>query len=297
MIILVIGSEGQLGRDLVPRLKDAGYTVCGYDVKDVDITDTAKTIEAAAKVKPSIIINCAAYTQVDKAESEQGAAYAVNRDGAANVAQAAAKIGAKLIHISTDFVFDGLKSTPYTEEDAVNPISVYGASKLAGDKAVADHLPEHIIVRTAWLYGAKGNNFVKTIIRLAAERDSLNIVFDQVGTPTWTADLSDGLIVMVKALEAGKTPYGTYHYTNEGVASWYDFAVEIVEEAKAMGLKVACKRLEPILTSGYPTPAKRPPFSVLDKAKFKKTFGAAIPHWRVSLKKMMAELDGGGKGA
>lgn len=293
MKILVTGSEGQLGRDLMPRLKDAGYTVCGLDVGDLDITDTAKTVEAVAVVRPSVIINCAAYTQVDKAETETEAAYAVNSQGAANMAQAAANCGARLIHISTDFVFDGLKSTPYAESDAVNPISVYGASKLAGEEAVANRLPEHIIVRTAWLYGGQGNNFVKTILRLAAERESINIVYDQVGTPTWTADLCDALVVMVKALESGKTPYGIYHYTNEGVASWYDFAVEIVEEAQVRGLVVKCKTLEPILTSGYPTPAKRPAFSVLDKAKFKKTFGSAVPHWRASLKKMMTEYCGG----
>ena len=293
MKILVTGSEGQLGRDLMPRLEKAGYEVCGHDVSSLDITDTAKTVEAVAGLKPFAIINCAAYTQVDKAEAESEAAYAVNKQGAASLAQAAANIGARLLHISTDFVFDGRKSTPYAEDDQVSPISVYGASKLAGEQAIISCLPEHIIVRTAWLYGAQGNNFVKTILRLAAERESLNIVYDQIGTPTWTTDLCDALVLTVKALESGKTPYGIYHYTNEGVASWYDFAVEIVEEALARGLAIKCKTLEPILTSGYPTPAARPAFSVLDKAKFKKTFGVKIPHWRGSLKKMMDELDGG----
>ncbi|MBI5885207.1 MAG: dTDP-4-dehydrorhamnose reductase [Deltaproteobacteria bacterium] len=294
MKILVTGSEGQLGRDLIPRLKAAGHDVCGYDVGSLDITDAAKTSELVAAEKPFVIINCAAYTQVDKAETERDAAYAVNRDGAANLAQAAARCKARLIHISTDFVFDGLKSTPYAEADAVNPLSVYGASKLAGEEAVAGRLPEHIIVRTAWLYGGQGNNFVKTILRLASERESLNIVYDQIGTPTWTSDLSDAIVLTVKAVESGKTPYGVYHYTNEGVASWYDFAVAIVEEARRRGLKVKCNSLEPILTSGYPTPAKRPAYSVLDKEKFKKTFGVEIPYWRVSLKNMMTELYGGG---
>jgi len=293
MKILVTGAQGQLGRDLMPRLKNAGYTVCGHDVGDLDITDTAKTVEAVAVVKPSVIINCAAYTQVDKAETEREAAYAVNMQGAANIAQAAAKVRARLIHISTDFVFDGLKSTPYAEGDATGPISVYGASKLAGEEAVASSLSEHIIVRTAWLYGSQGNNFVKTILRLAAERESLSIVCDQIGTPTWTADLCDALVVAVAALESGKTPYGIYHYTNEGVASWYDFAVEIVEEAQRAGLAIKCTSLEPIPTSGYPTPAARPAYSVLDKAKFKNTFGVTIPHWKASLKKMMTEFCGG----
>lgn len=293
MNVLVTGSGGQLGTDIVPILSDAGFSITGLSSKALDITDEAKTLEAVLSVKPQVIINCAAYTAVDKAETEKEKAFKVNRDGARNLAGAAKKAGAFIVHVSTDFVFDGLKSTPYIETDHTRPLGVYGESKLAGERAVQDSGARYAIVRTSWLYGHTGNNFVKTIIRLATEKDSIRVVYDQTGSPTWTKELAKALKAFALAEANGNAIEGIYHFSNEGVASWYDFAVMIIEEARLCGVPIKCSAVEPILTSGYPTPAKRPPYSVLDKEKIKKALGIAIPHWRASLGKMMTELYGG----
>ncbi|MBI2413412.1 MAG: dTDP-4-dehydrorhamnose reductase [Deltaproteobacteria bacterium] len=292
MKVLVTGSSGQLAGDLIPALERGGHTVVGFDSRAFDITDADRVGFEAARLKPGCIINTAAYTKVDLAEKERERAFAVNRDGARNLARAAASIGSPLIHISTDFVFDGRKATPYIEEDPTGPLGVYGASKLAGEDEILKTLPEHFIIRTSWLYGARGNNFVKTILRLAGERDAIRVVYDQAGTPTWTGDLAASIAAMVDAIEAGSFDYGIYHYSSEGVASWYDFADAIVDESRKMGASLRCRTIEPILTSEYPTPARRPAYSVLDKQKIKKTFGIRIPHWRASLIKMLEEADG-----
>lgn len=292
MKVLVTGSAGQLAGDLIPALERGGHSVTGFASGALDITDADKVGFEAARLRPGCIINTAAYTKVDLAEKERERAFAVNRDGARNLARAAASTGAPLIHISTDFVFDGSKGTPYDEEDPTGPLGVYGASKLAGEEEILKVLPEHYIIRTSWLYGARGNNFVKTILRLAAERDAIRVVYDQAGTPTWTGDLAASVVTVIDAIEAGTLDYGIYNYSNEGVASWYDFAEAVVEESRRLGATLKCRAIEPILTAEYPTPAKRPAYSVLDKQKIKRTFGVRIPHWRASLIKMLEEADG-----
>lgn len=294
MKIIVTGSDGQLASDLIPALQVARFTTVGVDIEDLDITDRDKVFDFVKEAKPALIINCAAYTLVDKAEIEKDKAFKVNSEGAINLALAAKRAGAPLIHVSTDFVFDGEKNIPYTEKDPVNPLSTYGSSKLKGEAGVRDALIEHMIVRTSWLYGTSGHNFVKTILRYASEREFLRVVYDQTGGPTWTEDLSHALVRIVKAYnEDGRLDYGVYHYSNEGVASWYDFAVAVIELAVEAGINIRCKRIEPILTTEYPTPAKRPPYSVLDKRKIKATFGIAVPHWRASLKEMIKNYYGG----
>lgn len=300
MKILVTGSEGQLGRDLVPILARQGHDVAGADITGpgafaLDITDREKTVSSVARLRPEVIINCAAYTAVDRAEKEMDAALAVNRDGPANLADAAGETGALLIHISTDFVFNGSRNVPYDESQTPDPLGVYGATKLLGEQEVAKRLPGHIMVRTSWLYGTHGHNFVKTILRYAGEREALRVVYDQAGTPTSSFDLAGALAVMVDRHASGPAPYGTYHYSNEGVASWYDFAVRIIEGAGRLGARLRCSHVEPVLTGEYPTPAKRPAYSVLDKKKIKDTFGVSIPHWQDSLERVLNELYGGNK--
>ncbi|MBI5971173.1 MAG: dTDP-4-dehydrorhamnose reductase [Deltaproteobacteria bacterium] len=294
--VLVTGSKGQLGLDMTGMLKADGLDVKSYDLPELDITNAAKVAEVVSGYRPDIIINCAAYTQVDKAESDEKRAYAVNRDGAANLAAAAEGINAILLHISTDFVFDGRKASPYNETDEPNPLSVYGASKLAGEQAIMDRHDKHIIIRTSWLYSTRGQNFVKTMLKLAFERDTLRVVYDQVGSPTWSADLAQAILKMIKGMMGASSPYGIFHYANEGVASWYDFAVAIVEAARKNGIKLKCRNVEAILTGEYPLPAKRPSYSVLDKSKIKSSYGLVIPHWGLSLNIMLDEIFGGLRG-
>ena len=222
------------------------------------------------------IINCAAYTAVDKAEEEKEEADLANHIAVKNLAVMSSKLNAKLIHISTDFVFDGSSSIPFTEEDKTNPLSVYGKTKLAGEKAVLKHGSEVIIIRTSWLYSSFGNNFVKTMIGLTKKRDSIGIVFDQLGTPTYARDLAEAVLNIINSQDFLT---GVYHYSNEGVASWYDFTKAIVEIA---GIKCS---IDPIETYQYPTPAKRPAYSILNKAKIKKVYNMEIPYWKTSLEK------------
>lgn len=292
MKVFVTGAKGQLASDFLPLLSMSGFKSAAFSSSELDITDRKAVIEAVEKAAPGVIVNPAAYTKVDLAEKERERAYAVNAEGAENLALAANAVGCPIVHVSTDFVFDGRSPVPYAEEADANPLSVYGASKLEGEKAVAATTDAHVIVRTSWLYGASGGNFVKTILRLASERESLRVVYDQAGTPTWSQDLARALVKVCKDLDSGKEPWGVYHYSNEGVASWYDFAVAICEEAAGSGMAVKCKSIEPILTSEYPVPATRPAYSVLNKAKMKKTFGVTIPHWRRSLSTMIKELKG-----
>lgn len=293
MKVLVTGAKGQLGSDLGPRLEAAGFDVVSLGSGALDITDPEKTREAVSFYRPRLIVNCGAYTKVDLAEKERDRAFAVNSAGAANLAGAAEKAGAALIHISTDFVYDGTSPVPYTEESITNPLSVYGESKLAGENEIIRLTERHVIVRTSWLYGVVGHNFVKTMLKLASERDRLKVVYDQVGTPTWSADLADALTGIAKAVDDGQEKWGLYQYSNEGVASWYDFAEMIISGSSVFNVDIKCRSLEPIRTAEYPLPAKRPAFSVMDKQKIKKTFGVSIPHWRGSLMKMLNELYGG----
>lgn len=277
--ILVTGSKGQLGSEIKDRqhlANDAEYIFT--DLEELDITDKNAVLIFFDQHSPDYLINCAAYTAVDKAETEQELAYKINRDAVEILAAACKKHKTKMIHISTDYVFDGTNYKPYTEEDKPNPQSVYGKSKYEGELAVQKHLKDAYIIRTSWVYSAYGNNFVKSIIRLASERDELNIVADQIGTPTYAGDLAEVILLIIKNIEEKKNDApGLYHYSNEGVASWYDFALAI---KKKYSLKV---KINPIPSSGYPTPAKRPFYSILDKHLIKKNFNMKIRHWKECL--------------
>ena len=278
MVVLVTGASGQLGQAL--QLISGNYKDIRFyfaDSSEADITDKAKLHDIFNKIKPGFCINAAAYTAVDKAESEPEAAYKINVAGVKNLAEMCSEFQTKLIHISTDFVFDGQKKTPYTETDAPNPQGIYGLTKLHGEQAVMAVFDQYYIIRTSWLYSAFGNNFMKTMLRLGNERPSLNVVNDQIGTPTLADDLAHAIIQII---QSGKNAYGIYHFSNEGEASWYDFAKEIFD---INGVKT---KLGAIPTSEYPTPAKRPEYSVLDKTKIKTTFGIAIRDWKAALKKV-----------
>ena len=281
--VLVTGGKGQLAsciKDLAVEIK--GYNFIYVDVEDLDITDEQAVGSFFKLNKPSWCINCAAYTAVDKAETDFELAKNVNVNGTKYLARASKKYKSKLIQISTDFVFDGIKGSICTEEDPTNPISVYGGTKLEGEQVTIDEVNEHFILRTSWLYSEHGNNFLKTMLNLGSERNELSVVCDQIGTPTYAGDLAE---LIVKLIKSDSIAYGLYHFSNEGVASWYDFTMAIFDLAK-----VDCKVL-PINTDGYPTPAKRPSFSVMDKSKIKSTFNIEIPYWRDSLKKCLEILE------
>jgi len=284
MKILVTGAAGQLGREIVLALQDRKNKVVAIDRPELDFAQPDKVSEGIAQERADWVINCAAYTQVDQAEQEPDLAYLINRDSALAVAEGVKSYGARLLHISTDFIFDGHQATPYSENDQANPLSVYGRSKWEGERAVLQAMPEAVVLRTAWVFGVHGNNFVKTMLRLAAERDQLGVVDDQVGTPSWTWDIA----CAVRALMLADTS-GVYNFTNEGVASWYDFACEIIDSARRFGRPVKTKMVKPIPTSDYPTPAVRPAYSVLSKRKIRGLLDYDIPHWRRSLHAMLVQ--------
>ncbi len=273
-MFLITGSNGQLGTELSKLLPQAILT----DVADLDITDEAAVKSYVKAHNVDTIINCAAYTAVDKAEDDEALAAKINIDGPRNLA----KSGAKVVHISTDYVFDGLGHKPYQPEDTANPVSVYGRTKLAGENEVLKYSKEAVIIRTAWLYSPYGNNFVKTMRRLGAERESLNVVADQIGTPTYAADLAKAIVQILPQMNENNK--GVYHFTNEGVCSWYDFARKIMELSN-----LKCK-VDPIPSSAYPTKAKRPFYSVLDKSKIKDVFNIQINHWEEGLKTCLKQL-------
>ena len=273
-MFLITGSKGQLGTELAKLLPEAILT----DVADLDITDEQAVKNYVKEHNVDTIINCAAYTAVDKAEDDADLAAKINIDGPRNLA----KSGAKDVHVSTDYVFDGTGHKPYQPEDEAHPISVYGKTKLAGENEVLKYADVAVIIRTAWLYSPYGNNFVKTMRRLGAERESLNVVADQIGTPTYAADLAQAIVQILPQMN--KANKGVYHFTNEGVCSWYDFARKIMELS---GL--SCK-VNPIPSSAYPTKATRPFYSVLDKNKIKETFNITIPHWEEGLKQCLKQF-------
>ncbi|MES0874390.1 dTDP-4-dehydrorhamnose reductase [Sinimarinibacterium thermocellulolyticum] len=282
--VVVTGAGGQLGVELVRRAP-VGVEVIGLDRTALDIGDGVAVHRAMRDTRPSAIINAGAYTAVDRAESEPDAAHRANAEGPRHLAAAAAATGARLLHVSTDFVFDGGKSSPYLPEDDTAPLGVYGASKLAGEQAVRDTAGvDALIVRTGWVYSAHGQNFVKTMLRLMRERPEVRVVADQIGTPTSTATLADTLWTLLDR----DAPSGTYHCSDAGVASWYDFAYAIRELAQASsGEQLAPVR--PIATADYPTPARRPAYSVLDKTTTWAITGMA-PHWREPLRAVIDEL-------
>lgn len=285
-IILITGANGQLGNELKEVSKNYyGYDFVFTDIDKLDITDKKQTESLIKKTLPDWIINCAAYNLVDKAETENEIALLVNGNAVRNISEAVKGSDCRFIHVSTDYVFDGKSNIPYNEDSLTNPPGAYGRSKLEGEKATLLHHAS-MIIRTSWLYSSYGTNFVKTILARAKEKDSLRVVFDQTGTPTYAADLADAIMKIISGVIRNQTAFnpGLYHYSNEGVCSWYDFAAAIVEEA---GL--TCKIL-PILSKDYPAAAQRPSYTVLDKTKIKENYNLEIPHWRDSLKKCIRLL-------
>ena len=275
MRILISGVNGQLGNEMRDVLSKKNHIETLFtDVAELDICDTQAVDTLVEQFRPKYIINCAAYTAVDRAEDDKAFAQRLNCDAVQNLAIAATKNAAKIVHISTDYVFDGKGTTPYTEDMPTDPQSVYGLTKLAGENILQKICPDSIIIRTAWLYSPFGNNFVKTMLRIGRERGEVSVVADQVGTPTYANDLARAIVHIV---EGEQFVPGIYHYSNDGVCSWYDFAVAIFEESG-----VSCK-VNAIGTADYPTKAVRPHYSVLDKGKIKAVYGVEVPHWRESL--------------
>lgn len=294
MRILLIGKNGQLGHDLFPVLAALGeVTAVGRETLDLENPDAIRHI--LQDIHPNTIVNAAAYTAVDRAESEPERVIAINGTAPTIMAEVAQELRSALIHVSTDYVFDGQKNTPYLEEDPTNPINVYGQSKLLGEQGIQQACDYYVILRTAWVYGANGKgNFVKTMLRLGAEREELRVVVDQVGCPTWTCDLAQAIAQCGFQLHSNSpnqaSVTGIYHYTNSGVISWYDFAVAIFEEATLLGFPLTIQRVVPIFSAEYPTPTARPAYSVLSGKKTSAVLGSPAPHWRQSLRQMLKQL-------
>lgn len=280
--VLVTGSKGQLGNEV--QVLASSYPQFEFiftDVEELDICDRKAVEKYFAERKIDVLLNCAAYTAVDKAEEDVELCYRINEKAVGILGEVAAQYGTKMVHVSTDYVFDGTSYLPYTEDRPVCPATVYGKSKLAGELLMMDVCPAAVIVRTSWLYSSFGNNFVKTMIKLGRERDTLNVIFDQVGTPTYAADLADALLQIVSA---DKFIPGVYHYSNEGVCSWYDFTIAIHQIAG-----INCRVL-PIESKDYPAKTPRPHYSVLNKKKIKTNYNIQIPHWEDGLRRCMAIL-------
>jgi len=280
--ILITGSNGQLGNEI--RVASGHYPQFQYfftDVQELDICDKIAIRNFITENKIDAIVNCAAYTSVDKAEDDVAMCYKINCEAVKNLAEAACEFNLKIIHVSTDYVFDGNSSIPYTEDMPVNPTTVYGKSKLEGETELLQICPDAIIIRTSWLYSSFGNNFVKTMLRLGREKDQLTVIFDQIGTPTYAADLADTIF---NILSSGHLVAGIYHFSDEGVCSWYDFTRSIHRLAG-----IDCN-VQPIESKDYPVRTPRPHYSVLNKAKIKKTFFITIPHWEESLERCIKLL-------
>ena len=282
MNILVTGANGQLGNEMqVLARENLQHTYFFTDVQELDICDEQAVYAYVSEHKIDIIVNCAAYTAVDKAEDNVELCDKLNNIAPGYLARAAQANGAAMIQVSTDYVFDGTAHIPYTEEEPTCPASVYGSTKLAGEQNVMDHCEKAMVIRTAWLYSIYGNNFVKTMIRLGQERDSLGVIFDQIGTPTYANDLAQAIFAAINQCVVR----GIYHFSDEGVCSWYDFTIAIHRLAGIASCKV-----KPLHTADYPAKAPRPHYSVLDKTKIKDTFGIEIPHWEESLKRCINQL-------
>lgn len=285
MNIVVTGADGQLGSEIKDiSLKYSNNSFHFYDLPELDITDQRSIENIVDKHTIDLIINCAAYTAVDNAEDNKELAYAVNATGVERLVEIAEKINSKLIHISTDYVFDGTQHTPYCESDPAAPIGVYGKTKYAGEQAIFNSDSDSIVIRTSWLYSSHGNNFVKTMIRLGNNKDSLGVIFDQIGSPTYAADLATTICHIADNYSKISAKGKLYHFSNEGVASWFDFTKAIHSIAG-----ISCK-VNPIETKYFPTKAVRPYFSILNKAKIKSDFNIEIPYWKESLEKCIKKL-------
>ena len=282
--ILITGANGQLGNEFRTLAdKHPEHEFVFLTRNELSISDAGNVRQVLQQHRPNWVVNCAAYTAVDKAETEKDLAMAVNAEAAGLLAEACAALNAKLIHISTDYVFDGSSAQPYSEDAATGPINTYGISKLRGEELVLQKNPDAIIIRTSWVYSFFGNNFVKTMMRLMKERESINVVSDQVGSPTYAADLANAILRIIENNNAGNAK-GIFHYSNEGQISWYEFAQAIKE---LTGSKCT---VNPIPSSAYPTPAKRPQYSLLDKTRIRTAFGLDIPHWKKSLESCLNKL-------
>lgn len=282
MNVLVTGANGQLGNEMRLMAQNSSYHYIFTDVEELDITDFNAILQTVKEKEIQIIVNCAAYTNVDKAENDFDIANALNNIAVGRLANVAKAQNATLIHISTDYVFNGNNHIPYTEDDITDPIGVYGKTKLAGEETIKKVGCNYIILRTTWLYSKWGNNFVKTMQKLTLEKDSLSVIFDQIGSPTYAKDLAHAISLIIERNMLNQQ--GIYHYSNEGVCSWFDFAKEICE------LSGHNCNITPIHSQEYPSKVTRPHYSVLDKTKFKETFGIPVPYWKDSLKKCINEL-------
>ncbi len=288
MNILITGAKGQLGLELMGQGKGRGFNSFPADLPDIDITNPDQVRKAIKDSSASLVINCAAFTQVDLAESQERLAFEVNSLGPAIISHVCSESRIPLIHISTDFVFDGSKKTPYTETDEAMPESVYGKSKAIGEAAVKNILRRHIILRTSWLYGLKGHNFVRTILRLGAEKDNVRVVSDQIGSPTCAQDLAEALLILSEIIGSKEEiAWGTYHYSGKGVISWHEFAQAVLDIAKTM-IPLRTVRADSITSDQYPATARRPAYSALDCEKIQKTFGIFPKPWRESLEKTIS---------
>lgn len=282
MKVLVTGAKGQLGQDVLKKLQDSGHEVIEASRENLDLSILESVADRIAEYNADWVVNCAAYTQVDKAEEDVESAFRINRGAAKEIARGVEHTQGKLLHISTDYVFDGKKSSPYKEDDNTNPLSIYGRSKLEGEHEIKKILPNAIILRTAWIFGEHGNNFVKTILRLASEKRELHVVNDQIGSPTWTVDIAKAIVELID-----KNEQGVYHFSSEGEVSWYDVACEVVNIAKQLNYEIKTENILPISTDEYPTLAKRPEYSVLSNIKIKEIMKSGIPDWKTSLYSMM----------
>jgi dTDP-4-dehydrorhamnose reductase len=283
--VLVVGNRGQVARALAEAGWPEGVSLSCYGRDEIDLAEPKTVARAIVRRAPDLVINAAAYTNVDGAESEREAAFTVNRDGPAALAEACAELGVPLIHLSTDYVFDGGKDGAYVEEDPVNPLSVYGASKGAGEQAVRAILPAHVILRSAWIYAPEGKNFVRTMLRLARESGEIRVVDDQRGCPTAASELARAIVAASGRLLAGSGEFGTFHFCGAGATSWHGFAQAIFELGDGPQPKLVA-----IPTSAYPTRARRPANSVLDGAKFRRLYGVAGRPWRESLARCLTEI-------
>lgn len=285
--LALIGANGMLAQ-MLKRIVPSGYEIIPFDLPDFDITNRDMVLSTMMHLKPHIIVNCAAYTNVDGCETNEELALQVNGKGPGYLAEAALGLNAVLVHISTDYVFAGDKTVPYMEDDPTGPLSSYGRSKLAGEKSIlASGLQQYFILRTSWLYGPGGNNFVETILRLAREREELGIVADQYGSPTLTEDLGKAIFSMLGRKDVN-IPFGIYHVSNAGSCTWCEFADEIVKQARVNKLPIKVERIKPIRTEDYPLPATRPPYSIFSKQKYETITGQSLPEWRESLIKYFA---------